>query len=412
MRESLGLSLAAERYGSYAFSNGLSFGGVITYEGNPADEVKKNNREVLERRHAGVENARKFLALYGGAKFEATSTTPHDAQFQELRTFQIREVARWFKVPPHKLADLADATFSNVEQQNIDYYTSCLRPWLELWEQELGRKLIAASEQRIQFVEHIADGLLRADAAGRGEMYSKRFSVASMTPNEIRSAENADPLPGGDRAFVQLSMIPLDRVDEYIDSLIKKNEVPPAPAAPPPPEKLRALEEELRAALTRAELAEVEGRKTLELAETLAVAKTALTGRLEASIAAVRAVLVTSVHHVVQREVDRARKAQGTPQKFAKWLETFYALHADVCRSALRPALKAWVAVEGRPEPLEALVDRLVAAHIRESERQLRAVLEEGTADGLGEPLERVLRRWELERADATVDRWMREATS
>ncbi len=648
MRESIGLSLAVEQFGSTAFGNGLSFGGVISYEGNPGDEVKKNNREELQRRHQGVERAFKMLALYGGAKFQPYTTTPHDAQMNDLRVHQVREVARWFKLPPHKLADLADATFSNVEQQNIDYYTSCLRPWLELWEQELGRKLINPMERNIQFVEHVADGLLRADAAGRGEMYSKRFNVASITPNEIRNAENADPLEGGDRAFVPLAMIPLDRVDEYIDSIIEKNKTPKAPPAPPPPQadpnapEVKALNESLalarrvaqeaedardvakaqrdavlveldterqaRAAdvldltsrrddlvrqlgehdtqhqqgIERAEAALAELRTQVATEQSAAKAVTQerdalasdvlrLTGErddqhrqveglsldvvaaqesqqraeqrvqdvqkdlalvteqsaayqqerdeahrratiaegegailraehercgpvltdvrsrvgtleaerqtvdavvveLRAQVAAgieeqgrlttvaldavaakvetefdlkhvrdeivearrlidvarsqrdesdltlrstreaVRAVLVTTVAHLLAREADRARKAQGSPEKFTRWLESFYALHGDFCRSALRPSLRAWLTVEGLAADLEPELDRLVERHVRESERQLRAVLHEGTTDGIGQALEGVLRRWETERAEQTVERLTREA--
>lgn len=240
-RESMGLGLAAERFGGAFFGNGASMGGVITYPGDPPIQVKKENRETLAKRHEGVDNAHRMLALYGGAKYERIGIPPDDAQFLETRVFQVRDVARWFKLPPHKLADLADATFSNVEQQNTDYYISCLRPWLEKWEQELERKLIAPLERRQQFVEHVVEGFLRADATGRAALEKAHFEIGATTPNEIRNSENRDPIAGGDRSFVPLNMVPLDRVDELIDAQIAEKKQPKTTPAPPTEDQVNSF---------------------------------------------------------------------------------------------------------------------------------------------------------------------------
>lgn len=244
-RESLSLGLAAERFGGSFFGNGATFGGVISYKGpRPPEMSEENYRKALEARHQGVDRAHKLLALYNDASYTRMGIPPNEAQFLETRVFQIREVARWFKIPPHKLADLADATFSNVEQQNLDYYSSCLRPWLVLWQQQLSRKLIAKLERSQQFIEHDTHGFLAADAAGRAAQYSAEFQVAALTPNEIRGYENRDPLTGGDRSFIQMQYIPLDRYDEWLDAEIASKKEKALPPPPPPPsndDELKAL---------------------------------------------------------------------------------------------------------------------------------------------------------------------------
>jgi HK97 family phage portal protein len=147
-RESFGLGIATERFGSTFFGNGATFGGVISYPGpRPTELADKNYREALEQKHQGPERAHKLLALYNGAKYERMGIPPNDAQFLETRTFQIDEVARWFNLPPHKLKELARSTNNNIEQQNLEYYIDCLAPWLKRWEQELNEKLISPLER-------------------------------------------------------------------------------------------------------------------------------------------------------------------------------------------------------------------------------------------------------------------------
>jgi len=236
-KESIGLALAAEQFGATFFGNGATFGGVISFTGAKPPEMSDDNyRQQLEARHQGVKRAHKLLALYNGATYTETGVEPNSAQFLETRTFQIREVARWFKIPPHKLADLADATFSNVEQMNTEYYTSAIRPWLVLWEQELTRKLVSRLERSQQFIEHSIEGFLRGDTAARSAFYTALFNIGAITINEVRGYENLDPLPGGDQAFVQVNnLMPLDKVNEHAEAQIEAMKAPksaPAPAAP------------------------------------------------------------------------------------------------------------------------------------------------------------------------------------
>lgn len=648
MRESVGVGLAAEKFGATFFGNGATFGGVIASPNpRPTDErVIKNDREALNARHQGVDRAHKLLLLYGGAKYEAMGIAPNEAQFLETRQFQVDEVARWFNVPPHKLKQLARATYDTVEHQNIEYYVDCLAPWLERWEQELCEKLISPLERSQQTIEFSADGLLRGDIASRGDAYAKRFNTGSITPNDIRLKENENPIDGGDEAYVPLNTIPLSLAKPYyqaqIEALTAKAEAdrrpPPESAPTPDPAQAREIERlmgelaearklsqeredakdriaaetsqertilaadlsvaktliasqetriadltlhvskwaeerdyefaraeeaiqardaakdltaktageltqvtierdavtaerdqeraehaqtkealsldvieaqrhqaeaEAREVETRAELVKMTAQATslgtdliaaqrdlqastdaiavieadfqraredkqalavraeagdavvIELraqVQTLttdgAALMVALTnakeqlGRLEETQAeakrkadvldqqlrahaaalltleqrhaqtpiAVRGVLIDAVQRgMVNREIDRARK-QMTPDKLAKWIESFYPMHEDVCRTIMRPAVKAWLISAGHDIAVDLVLDRVIPAYIGESTRTLRGLLAEHDMESLPPALERVLRRWESERAEALADRILKEA--
>jgi HK97 family phage portal protein len=253
MKESIGLGLAAERFGGTFFGNGSTFGGVFEHPGKLSDGARKNFIDSVNAKHQGVDKAHRFIVVEEGMKYSRFGVDPDHAQFLETRLFQIDEVARWLNVPPHKLKNLLRSTNNNIEHQNLEYYIDCLSTWCNRWEQEYEYKLIASSERNQQSIEHIVEGLLRGDVASRGEWHSKQFNTAAITPNEIRKSENRNPLKGGDRAFVPLNMIPLDRVDDWIDAEIKAKTAPkPTPppldgntSDPPPAKRIADLEDAL-----------------------------------------------------------------------------------------------------------------------------------------------------------------------
>jgi len=643
-RESFGLSIAAERMGSTFFGNGSTFGGIISYPAglgtNP--QVRKENRDEIEKRHQGVDRAHRFLTLYEGAVYTQLGVPPNDAQFLETREFQIEEVCRWFNVQPHKLKHLKRSTNNNIEQQSIEYQTDTLEPHYVDWEQELNMKLVAPLERSIQVIEHVREGRLRGDSVSRSELQSKQFSIAMLTPNEGRAQENRNPVEGGDRPFVAMNLIPLDRVDEWFDAQIKsKTAPPPAPANTSPntaaatgeikalqdalelsrhatqlaegardkvmadaasaqqvheqelivaralqaeseqklqtefemrkaakaestslkaerdtitaerDEKIRQLaaSEEARAAADRAlaveaeqlvlertarlqaeaerdeartlatqieqdrdaaterataaeaerdavkaadiewrgrveadletakqftwtveqdrdaartitsvaeeardaaltKVAELEAQRDAALiqagqAETakaaallraeqldqtaataladietlktdLARARADIATELERArtqkdvmLAAMRSLFVDAAERLLQKESDRARKHQATPEKLRSWLTQFYPLHTEVCRAAFQPLVGPWTAMAGGA-PGE-LLERLVSEHIETSETALRIVAEVDDPDELAANLERTLSRWEHERAETMADALVRE---
>ena len=305
-RESIGLGMAAEQFGSTFFGNGSTFGGIIKYPAGvaPSPQTRKDNAEALARGHQGVDKAHKLLAIYEGADFQALGVPPNAAQFLETRQFQIEEVCRWFNVNPHKLHHLLRTSYNSIEHLSIEYDTDTLNPWWVTWEQELQNKLVMPLEQNIQKIEHNRKGRLQADAASRGTFYQTRFNVGSLTPNDIRGLENENPISGGEQAFVMTNLIPLELARDYWQAQIDKmgadaeaaRRPPPAPVAPKPEadaeEEVKALREQVELARKMTQLAEDKAdmaladlasvRATTAEAVALAQAETARTvGELE-----------------------------------------------------------------------------------------------------------------------------------
>jgi HK97 family phage portal protein len=208
-REAEGLAIAAERFGAKFFANGSQLGGVLSAPGALTELAWKNLSERLIRQHQGSDNAHKWLLADHGLTFTPVGVNPRDSQFNELRTFQLREIARFFRIPVSYLGDLERATYSNFEQMQLQYFTSCIRPWLVNLENELNAKLISPSERQTLHCEHVVEGFLRADTEKRSAFYAVMVQNGLMTPNEIRALENLPPLPSGDVARVPLNTAPM-----------------------------------------------------------------------------------------------------------------------------------------------------------------------------------------------------------
>jgi HK97 family phage portal protein len=593
MRETIGLGLATEQFGGSFFGNGATFGGV--FSGKLTPEARKNFVESINARHQGVDRAHRFLLIQEDMTYSKMGVDPDHAQFLETRVFQLDEVARWLNIPPHKLKNLLRSTNNNIEHQNLEYYIDCLSPWANRWEQELEYKLIAKSERNLQSIEHVAEGLLRADTATRGDFHSKQFSTASITPNEIRKVENRNPITGGETAFIQSGFMPLELAGAWWEAEIElkkadaeaKRRPPVAPTMPVDPQKQREIEQlteerdtarrvaqeaedakdiAVQAALTAhsgteaeraaheatkdaaaieilrlaaeseqrlanarevaatsivaerdkaalvearavyaeaqaathlsayeaeravhevtrtstaAEIArlteqtqglsldvvvaqrdtvEVQARADIAIGElrTQVLALTAerdtyqaglveareataalrvqatdqetarrgieetlatrtseasvLQSRLAGVTVATRAAVVDRLAWMTEHESDRARTQQGSPDKLRKWLEQFYANYGEKARAILRPSVKAWAVCVQHPEPVEHLLDVLVAQHIEQSVRQLRQVADENDPESMPHALEKVLRRWEASRAETVADRVLKGA--
>src|SRR5690606_36695974 len=154
-------------------------------------------------------------------KWAAVGMTAEDAQFLETRKFQRTEIAGLYRIPPHMIGDLERATFSNIEQQSIDFVVFTLLPWVRRWEEAISRDLLPEEDREEYFAEFDLKGLLRGDAQSRAEYYNKLFNVGSLSQNDIRRLENENPIEGGDRYFVPLNMVPSDRVDEMLEAKAK-----------------------------------------------------------------------------------------------------------------------------------------------------------------------------------------------
>jgi HK97 family phage portal protein len=258
-RESLGLGIAAERFGGAFFGNGSTMGGVISYPAGAATtpQTRKENREALESRHEGVDRAYRLLATYEGATYTQMGVPPNEAQFLETRQFQIEEVARWFRIPQKKLRHYSGgaSSYNSTEAENIEYVTDTLNPDWVTWEQELQLKLVAPLEQGIQTIEHVREGMLQGDSVARSALQSTQFHIGAVTPNEVRAMENRNPYDGGEKPFVSLQLIPMDLARPYWEAQIDKAKEPKV-VAPPKPEADPKQEEEVKTARALAQAAE------------------------------------------------------------------------------------------------------------------------------------------------------------
>ena len=166
-KNAIGLALAAEEYGSKFFSNGAAPAGVLEHPGIIKDVSKL--RESWNETFGGSRNAGKVAILEEGLHFNPISMSPQDSQLLETRQYQLNEIARIFRIPPHMVADLSKATFSNIEQQSLEFVKYTLDPWVCRWEQAMARSLLADNEKGKYEIRFNVDGLLRGDYKSRME---------------------------------------------------------------------------------------------------------------------------------------------------------------------------------------------------------------------------------------------------
>lgn len=209
-RNAVGLALAAEEYGARFFSNDSRPGGVLKHKGRLSPEAAKRLKESWEAAHSGLSYAHRVAVLEEGVEWQSIGIPPEDAQYLETRKFQVNEIARLFRVPPHLIGDLDRATFSNIEQQSIEFVVHCIRPWLVRFEQSAWRDLLTESERETLFCEHLVDGLLRGDIESRYRAYAIGRQWGWLSVDEIRARENMNPLPegAGKEYLVPLNMVP------------------------------------------------------------------------------------------------------------------------------------------------------------------------------------------------------------
>lgn len=199
-RESLGLSIATQQFGAAFFGNGAHIGGVLEHPQVLSDIAAKHLRESWKDMYVGPEKVGTPAILEEGMKWNKIGIPPNDAQFLETRTFQVREVARWFRMPLHKIQDMADASYANIEQMTLGYVTDTLMPWFVRWEQQIKRKLFVGEDE--YFAEHLLLGMLRGDQGTRSSYYRTMFGLGTLSPNDIREMENMNPIgPRGDEYY-------------------------------------------------------------------------------------------------------------------------------------------------------------------------------------------------------------------
>lgn len=202
-RESLGFGIATQKSGNKFHENGMKASGILIHPGTLTKKGKDNLSTSFDAQYAGTKNSGKTMVLEEGVKYQQLTISPQDAQFLESRKFSITEVARWFNIPEHMLAN-NDPTYTNIEQQALSFITYNVRPRVRLYEQEFNWKLLGNDKK--YFVEFDLRGLMRADATTRASYYVQMLQNGIMNRNEIRQLENLNKIDKGDEFMTPLNL--------------------------------------------------------------------------------------------------------------------------------------------------------------------------------------------------------------
>ena len=224
-KNAIGMAIACEEYGAKFFANGAAPSGVLEHPGVIKDPQKV--REAWQSQFGGSQNANKIAVLEEGMKYTPISISPEQAQFLETRKFQINEIARIFRVPPHMVGDLEKSSFSNIEQQSLEFVKYTLDPWVMRWEQSLSRALFTNEEKKTLFFKFNVEGLLRGDYQSRMNGYATARQNGWMSANDIRELEDMDKIPaeqGGDLYLINGSMLPMQNAGAYANKESNKEE--------------------------------------------------------------------------------------------------------------------------------------------------------------------------------------------
>ena len=218
-KNAIGLAIATEEYGAKFFANGAAPSGVLEHPGTIKDPSRV--RDAWQSQFGGSSNSGKVAVLEEGMKYTPISISPEQAQFLETRKFQINEIARIFRVPPHMVGDLEKSSFSNIEQQSLEFVKYTLDPWVIRWEQSIRRTLLTPEEKSQYYVSFNVEGLLRGDYQSRMNGYATARQNGWMSANDIRELENLDrnpPEEGGDLYLINGNMLPMRSAGAFADT--------------------------------------------------------------------------------------------------------------------------------------------------------------------------------------------------
>lgn len=207
-KNAIGMAIATEEYGASFFANGATPSGILEYPGTVKDP--SGMRDSWNKEFSGS-NSHKIAILDEGMKYTPISISTNETQFLETRKFQINEIARIFRVPPHMVGDLEKSSFSNIEQQSLEFVKYTLDPWVARFEQSITRRLFTDKEKETYYVKFNVDGLLRGDYQSRMNGYATARQNGWMSANDIRQLENLDKIPaceGGDLYLINCNMRP------------------------------------------------------------------------------------------------------------------------------------------------------------------------------------------------------------
>lgn len=214
-RQTIGLGIAVEQYGAAFFGNAAVPKGILKTANKLTEAAVNNLRRTLNQVHQGSQSAHQTMILEQGLEWVQTQFSPEDGQFLLTREFQVKEVARLYNLPPHKIGDYSESHLANVEEANLDYLTMTLFGWVVMVESQLNSKLLTAEDRRTHWIGLDMTALMRGNSQARIAYWQGLRNMGAVNADEIRTGEGMNPLgaeKGGDKYIVQGQYIPLDQV--------------------------------------------------------------------------------------------------------------------------------------------------------------------------------------------------------
>lgn len=410
--QSIGLGLGTEEYGARFFGNGARPGVVLRHPGKLSTEAYGRLKDSWKADHQGLSNAHRTKILEEGMDLETVGIPPEEAQFLETRKFQVVDIARWFRMPPHMIQSMDAATFGNIEHQSIDFVVHTLRPWLVRSEQRLEKDFFSAAEQETYFVEHLVDGLLRGDTTSRYNAYAIARQNGWLSVNDIRAFENMNPIAAGDEYLVPLNMVPAGQTGQQ----------PNANTQPGSARRSHSL------ACTCGQCAEQRADQDDDLAEGESE-ETAATRRSKQKLARDFLPIYEDVAgRIVRREAADLRRAldkhlrKRSIDDFRTWLSEFYGKFESVVSDAFLATMLTYAAQIGVltadelgeddlgiTDDLRAFIDDYLAlfaqGYVASSRNQIEALITDAEAEGV-DPADAIAERidgWEETRPQKTA---------
>lgn len=275
--QSIGATIGMDKFAGSYFANGMNQSGTLTHPKHLSKEAQDRLRKQMEDKYTGASKAHRLLIIEEGMEFSNNTIDPKASQMIETRQFSVAEFCRWLRVPPHKVADLTRSTYSNIEEQNIDYVQDCLLGWFTRWEQFLWIKLLNDNEKSSgYYFKHAVEGLLRGNIKARYIAYVQMLNRGVFSINEVRGKEDMNPVPGGDKRFVPVNSMPLEDAGQQNNNNNNTD----------------AIINDMAQRLASAEIKEIE-------------------------------------KHIVHAETD--------PDKFRDWLSNFYVKHYEYISKTIKP---------------------------------------------------------------------------
>lgn len=410
-KESLGLTLALEQYGSSFFGNSALPKGVFYTDGVLSEEAQERLRKKWDARHRGAGQAHGTAVMEHGLKWQQMSVANNEGQFLESRAFQILEVCRLWRLPPHKLGDVSKGTMNNMEQQNGEYVQDCLMSWYIQIEEEIKRKLTRPDEVTI-YPKFLVRSFFRGDMKARQEFYASGIQWGYLNRNDCREMEDLNPVDGLDTFLVpqnfsaasaletmtksQLTMLALhaktngvalddngfplltakqddgsEEVDEQADPA---EQVVPEPNVAPPPGIV------------------LPGTQPID---------DSFFGRSKKLAEAQAPLLADAFRRLLHTEADKVTRA-AKKEDFEAWRDGFYGKHPDRVRSIISPVIRSiaqsvWALDSGPTDEQRAEVEEFITAAVAKHTQESRSDVTD--LDGI----EQRVAHWEEARSESSA---------